>query len=110
VALAARKAAPLQRIETNRKESFSAAARQLAAVAAELEGDGKAFGPVHISPKGVTADGKFFAWKEVKWLVVSNGELCAHHECDAWRPVPLNEIPDYLVLLSLVKELGRLRE
>jgi hypothetical protein len=88
----------------------AAAARQLAAAAAELEGDGKAFGFVHISRKGVTVEGRFFAWKEVKWLAVSNGELCAHPRCTAWRPVPLYGIPDYLVLLSLVKELGCLRE
>jgi hypothetical protein len=58
----------------------------------------------------VTANGRFFKWKEVRWLAVHNGEVCAHHECEGWRPVPLHEIPDYVVLLSLVQGLGRLRE
>jgi hypothetical protein len=88
----------------------AAAAHQLAAAAAELGEGGKEFGPVHISRKGVKAEGKFFAWKEVRWLAVHNGELCAHHECTKWRPIPLNYIPNYLVMLSLVRELGRLRE
>jgi hypothetical protein len=88
----------------------AATAHRLAGAAAELDESGKTFGLVHISRKGVTADGRFFAWKEVKWLAVHNGELCAHHECTTWRPVPLSHIPDYLLMLSLVKALGRLRE
>jgi hypothetical protein len=86
------------------------AASQLAESAVELEQGGKEFGPVHVSRKGVTANGRFFGWKEVRWLAVHNGELCAHHECEGWRPIPLHEIPNYLLLLSLVKGLGRFRE
>jgi hypothetical protein len=71
---------------------------------------GKTFGPVQITRKGVTANGRFFAWKEVRWLAVHNGELCAHHDCPRWRPIRLNNIPNYLLLVSLVKELGRFRE
>src|SRR5262249_31143029 len=56
-------------------------ASQLAESRGKLDEAGKGFGPVHISRKGVTAHGKFFAWKEVRWLAVHNGELCAHHEC-----------------------------
>jgi hypothetical protein len=86
------------------------AASQLAESGGELDEAGKEFGPVHISRKGVTANGRFFKWKEVRWLAVHNGELCAHHECEAWRPVRLNDIPNYVLLLSLVQGLGRLRE
>jgi hypothetical protein len=88
----------------------AATAAQLAQGDGELDADGKQFGPIHVSRKGVTAHGRFFRWKEVKWLAVANGELCAHHACAKWRPVRLNDIPDYLLLLSVVKELGRLRE
>jgi hypothetical protein len=86
------------------------AASQLAESGGELDEAGKTFGPVHISRKGVTANGRFFKWKEVRWLAVHNGELCAHHECTSWRPIPLHEIPDYVLLLSLVKGLRHLRE
>jgi hypothetical protein len=58
----------------------------------------------------VTANGRFFAWKEVQWLAVHNGAVCAHHDCTTWRPVPLSDIPDYLLLLSLVKALARLHD
>jgi hypothetical protein len=88
----------------------AAAASQLAESGGELDEAGKEFGPVHISRKGVAVHGRFFAWKEVRWLAVYNGELCAHHECTAWRPVRLNDIPNYVLLLSLVQGLGRLRE
>jgi hypothetical protein len=88
----------------------AAAASQLAESAAELDEAGKTFGPVHISRKGVTANGRPFAWKELRWLAVHNGELCAHHECEKWRPIPLSEIPNYVLLLSLAKGIGRLRE
>jgi hypothetical protein len=84
--------------------------RQLAEAAVELDETGKTFGPVQIARKGVTANGRFFGWKEVKWLAVHNGELCAHHECEAWRPIRLNDIPNYLLLISLVKGIGRFRE
>jgi hypothetical protein len=83
---------------------------QLAGAAAEVDEVGKTFGPVHITRKGVTANGRFLAWKEVHWLAVHNGELCAHHECTRWRPIRLKNIPNYLLLVSLVKELGRFRE
>jgi hypothetical protein len=88
----------------------AAAARQLAEAAVELDESGKEFGPVHITRKGVTANGRFFAWKEVRWLAIHNGELCAHHECDTWKPIPVSHIPDYLLLVSLVQGLGRFRE
>jgi hypothetical protein len=87
----------------------AATASQLA-TAGELDEAGKTFGLVHVSRKGVTNNGRFFAWKEVKWLAVHNGELCAHHECTAWRPIPVSGISNYLLLLSLVKGLGRFRE
>ncbi len=88
----------------------AAAASQLAEAAVELDEVGKEFGPVHISRKGVTARGRFFAWKEVKWLALHNGELCAHHDCETWRPIPVSEIPDYMLLVSLAQGLGRFRE
>jgi hypothetical protein len=83
---------------------------QLHGATAELDETGKTFGPVHLTRKGVTAAGRFFSWTEVRWLAAHNGQLCAHHECTAWQPILLNDIPNYLLLLSLVKELGRLRE
>jgi hypothetical protein len=93
-----------------RRVQEAVAVRQLAGAAAELDDAGKTFGLVHVSRKGVTAEGRFFAWKEVKWLAVYNGELCAHPDCTTWRPVPLSGISDYLVLLSLLKARGRFHE
>jgi hypothetical protein len=92
------------------KVQQAVAACQLAEAEVELDEGGKTFGLVHISRKGVTAIGRFFPWKEVQWLTVENGELCAHHSCTKWQPIELNAIPDYLVLLSLLQGLGRLRE
>jgi hypothetical protein len=86
------------------------AARQHAAATAEMDDDGKTFGLVHLARGGVTVDGRHFSWKEARWLSVYNGELCAHPSCKGWKPVPLAAIPNYLLMLALLKGLGRLRE
>jgi hypothetical protein len=88
----------------------AAAATQVADAAEELDETGKDFGLVHLSRKGVSVDGRAFAWKELRWLAVSNGELHAHHSCAKWRPIPLSTIPNAMLLLTLVRGLGRLRE
>jgi hypothetical protein len=88
----------------------ASASRQLNESTADLDETGKDFGPVHVSRKGVTVHGKAFTWKELKWLSVYNGELYAHPTCTKWRPITLNSIPNYVLMLSLVKGLGRLRE
>src|SRR5262249_42585985 len=68
-----------------RRVQEAVAVRQLPGAAAELDDTGKSFGLVHIDRKGVTANGRFFAWKDVKWLTVYNGELCAHPDCTKWQ-------------------------
>jgi hypothetical protein len=93
-----------------RYAQVTVAARQQAAAAAELDGAGKAFGLVHVARDGVTVDGRHFRWKELKRLHVYNGDLCADPSCRGWKPVPLAAIPNYVLMLSLVRGLGRLRE
>lgn len=88
----------------------AAAAAQLAEAGEELDEGGKSFGLVHLAPRGVTVNGRLFRWKELRWLAVHNGQLCAHHSCTDWEPIPLAAIPNYVVLLSLVKGMGMLRE
>src|SRR5262249_52779849 len=86
------------------------AARQQAAATAELDAAGKTFGLVHVAQGGVKVNGRHFTWKEARWLSVDNGALHAHPSCPGWEPVPLAAIPNYVLLLSLLKGLGRLRE
>jgi hypothetical protein len=85
------------------------AACQLADGAAEMDDEGKSFGHLHVSRKGVTVIEKFFAWKKLRWLAVENGHLVAHPACDTWEPVPLAAVPNYAVMLTLLKGIGRLR-
>lgn len=88
------------------------AARQQAGAEAEFASEGKTFGIVRIDRDGITAlaNGRHYAWDEVEWLQVDNGHLCAAPSCRGWEPVPLAGISNYLVLLSIVQKLGRLRE
>jgi hypothetical protein len=70
----------------------------------ELEAGGVEFGPIRLTAKGIAVAGKVLSWEKVERVWVGNGHV-------GWRSVrghakefPLNEIPNYGVLLSLVRE------
>jgi hypothetical protein len=82
---------------------------QLARAASAPPTKVREFGPLRLKNSGVEVEGQFFSWKELRWLQVTNGELHCHHSCKEWRPVPLDEIPNSQLLLSLLHEMGMLR-
>jgi hypothetical protein len=65
------------------------------------------FGPVMLSPDGITIQGELLPWQDIQQHTVFNGSLLVSTiKYPGWQGkfVALSEIPNYLVLLQLLDE------
>jgi hypothetical protein len=76
----------------------------------ELAAGAAAFGPVTLHPDGITVRAKRFAWAGIDEYTVCQGILFVFptgYKGQAHERVELDSIPNYLVLLGLLREQGR---
>jgi hypothetical protein len=75
-----------------------------------LDGPGAEFGPVTLSRAAVTIGGETFPWDEVEQYTICNGSLVAFprsYQGHAGKEVALSAVPNYPVLLHLLRVLGK---
>jgi hypothetical protein len=72
----------------------------------ELEESEADFGPIRLRRDGLTVEGTFFAWQRVRRLWLEFGKLLCEVRPGKPVSVPLADVPNYLVLFSLLSELG----
>jgi hypothetical protein len=62
------------------------------------------FGAIRLTTKGIAADGKVLPWDKTERVWVGNGHLGWRSERGQAREFPLKEIPNYGILLNLIRE------
>ncbi len=86
------------------------AARLQPAKRAELAGAGAEFGPVTLHRDGITINGKTVSWPDVEQYTVFRGIFVVYprgYKGIKCEEASLGMIPNYVVLLRLLQELGR---
>jgi hypothetical protein len=82
----------------------AATAALLPAARRRLRAGGVDFGGIRLTAKGIAAAGKVLPWEKVERVWVGNGHLGWRSERGQARQLPLKDVPNYGVLLSLIRE------
>jgi hypothetical protein len=69
--------------------------------------DGIDLGPIELSDEGVTVEGDFYPFDELRQTRVRNGRVIFYFPKKKKYELPLNRVPNYLVLFALLEELGK---
>lgn len=86
------------------------AKRLLPAKRSELSGAGATFGPLALHQDRITINGKTFTWADVEQYTIFRGSLVVYprnYKGIQCEEVSLSEVPNYLILLQLLQELGQ---
>ena len=83
-----------------------AAQAQLPEAFADLDEGMCEFGPIDLTRKGIQRGSQFFTWKKLGGMRIVNGTLRPFRDVDGFAPIVLASIPDYMLLLLMLEDLG----